>query len=143
MTLYSEQDLSWRPPWYWAPYVYGLGIKDWWKEALGRKHKEVLKTGLAQAKKNKHRLFRLVSSMVLVFLLYLLIAKWVLAPAIVNGYIDPSSSELLWASVLIAAFSIGSVAIAVLRRLKRGTDGLYARGLNVLRARRALLYREG
>ena len=141
MASYPENDLSWCPPWYWAPYVIALGAQDWWQEVTGRKHKEVFSGGISAIKSNKHRLFRLISSVILIFLLYLFIVKWILAPAILAGALAPSSSELLWSTAVLAVVSLALVAITVLAWLKRGMASLYARGLNTLRTRRSLLYK--
>ena len=143
MAYYSESNSFWAPPWYWEPYVYFLGIQDWWKEIRGKKHTQVLKAGIGEVKRKKHQIFRLISSIILVFLLYLFIVKRILAPAITSGFINPSSSELLWGTGLLALASLSTFSAVMLYRLKKGAESLRARGLKVLRARRALLYKEG
>lgn len=143
MALNEKIEQLWTPPWYWAPYVYWTGVKDWWQEVSGKKHAQVFSEGLKEVKKNKHRIFRRISTAILIFLLYLFIAKWVIAPAIMSGAVNPSSSELLWSVALLSLCSVTIVLAVICLKLARHTNSVYTRGLTVLRAQRGLLHEKG
>ncbi len=124
-------------PWYWAPYVIGLGVIDWWEETSQVSHARALTQGTQYLGREKHSILRSIAAMTLLFSLLVLFVREVAGPWLQSGAFAPSAAELLWGSFSLAAgacvLCVGLFSLTLYRRLR----GLYQRGYHrLMRSRR-------
>ena len=122
-------------PWYWAPYICLLGLADWYAEIRGVTHREAIRTGLQNVKKSRHKIFRIISSGILILAIYMFVAKWIFAPLLNESGFRPSNAVSLWGSALIALLSLVLLLRIFILGAKRSLRAVYARGLRSLLAR--------
>jgi hypothetical protein len=118
--------------WYWAPYVVGLGLLDWWDEVTQVTHSQAIERGVSTLKRRKHSVLRSAASLVLLCALIFFIARNLLAPWLGSKSFNPSATQLLSGAALLAALAFLTGLWLVSRALLRGLNQLYQRGLGRL-----------
>ena len=123
--------------WYQVPYVFALGLREWFREVSAPTHQEVCRDARKQVYRARHRLIRLTGSLILGLIVLVYLTQQLLAPAV--SALSPTPAQMRWGSAAIAGLSVCTLLFLVLRRALRGIRSIYVRGLREFAARQAAL----
>jgi hypothetical protein len=125
-------------PWYWTPYILGLGLLDWLEDVTQVTHTGALRQGTRVVSRERHSILRFIPALILLGTLLVYFVRAVLAPWLASGAFKPTPAQLRWGSAFIALLAVSFMAWLIARALWRGLLSLYARGYRRLLARRRL-----